>query len=97
MSTDTLEPRLTKMDRRVLSTIPACGRGDEYRKRGISETVTLWQIAEALDTFELDSVRLTVSGLLHLGYIWSGPSMSRSRTVYWRTPKGDAVLDGEGC
>jgi hypothetical protein len=65
---------------------------------GISETVTLWQIAEALDTVDLDDVCLTLNGLERFGYVWSAPSESRSRRVYWRTPKGDeAVLDEEGC
>lgn len=90
MSTDTLEPRLTKADLRVLAAIPQCGP-DEWR-RGLSETVTLWQIAEALDTTELNGVRLTLHGLDHLGFVHSAVSRSRKRLVWWRTPKGDGAV-----
>jgi hypothetical protein len=90
MSTGTLEPRLTKADLRVLSVIPACGP-DEWR-RGISETATLWQITEALDTTDLADVGLTLNGLERLDYVWSGRCKSRKRTVSWRTPKGDEAV-----
>jgi hypothetical protein len=75
----------------MLRVIPACGP-DEFRKRGISEAVTLWQVAEALDTVDLDGVRLTLAGLQHLGYVLSAPSKSRKRMVFWRTPKGDGAV-----
>lgn len=89
MSTDTLEPGLTKADQRVLAAVPACGSGDEYRKRGTGETVTMWQVAEALDTIEIHDLVLTLNGLEHLGYVRKALSKSRKQRVFWRTPKGD--------
>ena len=94
MRTDALEPGLTKTDLRVLAAIPQCGPG-EWRPRTIDEAVTLWGAAEALDTTELADVQLMLNGLEQLGYVWSARSESRSRIVYWRTPKGDEAVSDD--
>ena len=91
MSTDTLEPTLTKTDLRVLAAIPACGP-DEWGKRGLDEAVTLWQLGEALLVNELLGLAQVLSGLERLDYVYSAVSRSRKRRVYWRTPKGDRAV-----
>jgi hypothetical protein len=78
-------------DKAVLAAITECGP-DEWRDRKIDETVTIWQVGEALDTIDLHDVYRTMLGLEHLGYITWSRSLSRNRRVYWRTRKGDEVL-----
>jgi hypothetical protein len=91
---EALEPKLTKADRRILAAIPE-GGDDEYRFREIDEAVTVWQIAEAIDSIDLVDLRRTLSGLDHLGYIRSSTSKSRKREVHWRTRKGDGAVAAE--
>lgn len=88
---DTLEPGLTKEDKRVLAAIPECGN-DSWRRREAHEAVTIWQIAEILNTEDLADLRRTLRGLAHLEYVFSADSKARKRRVYWRTRKGDEVL-----
>jgi hypothetical protein len=91
MSVETLEPGLTKADKRVLAAVSPCG-DDEWRFRELGEAVTVWQIAEALNTIDIQDVVLTLRGLAHLGYVCWLPSESRKRDVYWRTLKGDEAV-----
>lgn len=88
---DTLEPGLTKGDKRVLAAITACGP-DDWAKRELGMAATIWQVAETLDTQDLADLRRTLNGLEHLGYITWARSASRKRRVYWRTAKGDEVF-----
>lgn len=95
MSDTALEPKLTKHDLRVLTAVSPCGE-DEWRRREVDESVTVWQIGEALNVLDLFYLNRTLSGLEHLGYVDCAESSSRRRAVYWRTKKGDeAVKESE--
>ena len=90
--TDTaLEPKLDPISLEVLRAIPACGK-DEWRERGIHETLTLWQIGEAVRSTDLADVLLTLNGLVHLDYAFQSRSAIRMMTVYFRTQKGDGAV-----
>jgi hypothetical protein len=89
-----LEPVLDRESLRVLRAIPECGE-NQFRSRTIFEAVTLWQVAETIDSTDLRDVQLTLNGLVHLGYTDHTVSKIRKRQVYWRTRKGDdAVANG---
>ena len=90
-----LEPALTEEDLRVLAAVSPCG-GDEWRRRGVDEAISVWQVAEELEAMDLSDVNRTLGGLMNLGYVWCALSEIRKRTVWWRTLKGDrAVARGE--
>lgn len=85
MSSDAIEPTLTKGDLKCLAAVPSSLA---------SVSVSVWQVGEALDEVNLTDVLLTLNGLLRFGYMASGDP--RKRGVRWvRTAKGDeAVLRG---
>lgn len=85
-SDQVLEPKLDRESLRVLRAIPASGGEDmaAYRK----SMPSIWQIAEALDTTDLNDLKLTLNGLAHLGYV----SNARGYRIWWRTQKGDDAL-----
>jgi hypothetical protein len=91
VTVESLEPGLTKADKRVLALVSKCG-AHEWDRREIGQAVSLWQIAEALNTCDLPDLRLTLSGLEHLGYVRSSHSVSRNRVVWWRSRKGDEAV-----
>lgn len=86
----TLEPGLTKTDKRVLAAIPASYDGPSPIP--VEHSATIWQIAEALDTDDLQDVRRTLRGLEHLGYVFNARSASRKRMVWFRLDKGDEAI-----
>ena len=91
--TDTaLEPKLDPISLEVLRAIPACGTGAEFRRRAVDEAWTLWQIGEEIRSSDLADVLLTLNGLVHLNYACQTRSVSRQRTVYWRTVRGDEAV-----
>jgi len=89
--TGALEPELDKESLKVLRAVPEYGegRGNPWRRRDVSEAASLWQIAETVDSTDLNDVRLTLNGLMHLEYVTRAESQSRKRQVWWRLPKGD--------
>jgi hypothetical protein len=81
-----LEPQLTRYDLKVLRLVPEHGPEPVFPR---TEHVTVWQLAEALDTDDVQELRRILGSLEQLGYVWKGDSRSKRRPVYWRTPKGD--------
>jgi hypothetical protein len=86
-----LEPKLTAFDRRVLAVVSPHGE-DKRRERKVGEAVSIWEIAEALDTLDLHELQCILNGFCHLGYAQSSMSVSRKRIVWWRTRRGDEAL-----
>lgn len=89
MTDDVLIPPLTASDRRVLACLPRAGFADV---RARTDLMTVWQVAEELDTRDVDDVRLTLRALEHQFYAASARSKSRKRRVWWRTAQGDEAL-----
>lgn len=86
-----LEPKLTVYDRRVLLAVPEGGDVEKRLREG-GPSRTAWQIAEALETFDVDDVASMLRSLEHFRYVASTFSRGRGRTVWWRTQRGDEVL-----
>lgn len=84
-----LEPKLTPHDLKVLRLVPEHGPQYVWPRK---DHITVWQIAEAIDTDDVKEVRRVLGGLEHLGYVWKGESRSKRRQVYWRTRKGDEAV-----
>jgi hypothetical protein len=84
--TDVLEPLPNAHDKRVLATVPP---SEDLRLPWAQRyTLTAWQIAELLDTFDVEDLQQTLSGLAHLGYV-----NGFGRPQRWqRTTKGDEAL-----
>lgn len=85
-SDDTLEPRLTALDKRVLEMLPAI----EYytKKRGL----TKWEVAQALKTEDVAGVRQQLDGLVHLHYAVKGNTTG----TYYLSYRGQGMLAGDG-
>jgi hypothetical protein len=83
-----LEPSLTVYDREVLAQVPRGGDWEARLREGGPER-SLWQVAEALDTIELVGLAQVLLGLERFGYV---TSLRRSRTVWWRTERGDEAV-----
>jgi hypothetical protein len=86
---DTLEPGLTKADKRVLAALPPAWRWEGPK----AEARTIWEIAETLNALDLVDLAMTLRGLEHLGYVtsrsasrWDGPNL------WQRLERGDAVV-----
>lgn len=90
-----LEPKLTAYDLRVLRVVPEGGEDWLLLKRKVEDAATVWEIAERLDTLDLHDLLVSLRGFKHLDYVFAATSKSRRRTVYWRTAKGDAAVNGE--
>jgi hypothetical protein len=86
-----LEPTLTALDRQVLAALPEAG--ESVIPREVDRSVTVWQVGERLDIIELFGTVQILLGLAQLGYAETSISKSRNRSVWWRTPKGDAAVD----
>lgn len=93
MSDVALAPRLTTSDRRVLDALPSADFNDVVGKNR-QDLLTVWQVAEQLDTMNLQDVLFTLRALEHLRLAASLPSRSRKRLVWWRLPAGDKTLTG---
>lgn len=88
MSTETLEPTLTAFDKRVLSHLPKFSGYRSFPEKGI----TVWQLAEALNIYEVSELLAILWGFQHLGYIEGTVPRLGKRTRWWRTPKGDEAV-----
>ena len=77
-----LTPTLTAGDRRVLWALPVASFRDAGTR---TDLLTVWQVAEFLDTRDVNDVLLTLNGLQHVGLAASAMSRSRKRRVWWRT------------
>jgi hypothetical protein len=75
-----IEPELTKGDLAVLKAVPDGAKGT---------AMTIWHLAEArkLQPSGFHEFALTLSGLVHLGYVGKLHSFKRG-DVYWRMQKG---------
>lgn len=84
----TLEPKLTRHDVAVLRAVPP------FYDDGPSDVaVSAWQIAEALNTTNMDDVLMTLGGFEQLDYVRGVVSRRRKRYVYLRTKKGDEAAE----
>jgi hypothetical protein len=80
---ETLEPGLTKADKRVLAAVPT---GDLAVKCGAA---SIWQLGATLRTTDLVDLLRTLKGLEHLGYITGIVTWDATKAQWWRTRKGD--------
>lgn len=87
----TLEPTLTREDRRVLAAVPP-GNTEAIVRGGDNAPRTLWQIGERLDARDLDDLAATLRGLEHLGYVAIMIPAHGGGPVLYRTVKGDEAL-----
>ena len=92
MSDETLEPKLTKHDRRVLASVPSMWAPDG--RRAPNDSRSIWSIAEELGILDITGdLLLTLNGFEWLGYVESWASHRGSvevRSAFWaRTRKGD--------
>jgi hypothetical protein len=83
---ETLEPGLTKADKRVLAAVPS-GDRDLRPRNEQGGTVTAWQIGEALNDLDVRDIWLTLRGLAQLGY-----AFDCGGSHWWRTRKGDEAI-----
>lgn len=90
---DTLEPALTRFDRRVLAALDPEPdlrlRGNDRPRQQLRDA---WDIARSLGTDDVGDVRRVLRGLSHLGYAWSvGWGAKQRWGQSWRAteePKG---------
>lgn len=66
-SAETLTPKLTEWDRRVLSKLPAWN----LDARDQSEWKDAWTVARELRSYDVADVRRTLDGLANFHYAWA--------------------------